>query len=228
MDALEYSIRTGGNTRASISNSGTFTINTPSSGTALNVTNAAGSYVFNAGSGSTNLQIGESVGLIAPGWNLVSNSTSPLAIGNILNADVRFYTNSVLRGLWGTAHGSSLQATDDAGNLQTVGWRDLPQTAPGATYTLILADRGKHVLLSGTTNTVTIPANSGTAFPVGSTIVLVNTGSGNTTLNITTDTLNWYQGGTNSTGTRTIATASVVTLIKTSSTAWVLTGSGIS
>jgi hypothetical protein len=101
---------------------------------------------------------------------------------------------------------------------------------PQSTNTsLVLTDRGKHILLSGTTNTVTIPANASVAFEVGSTIVLVNDGSGNTTLNITTDTLDWFQGGAVTTGSgRTIATKSLVTLVKVASTRWVLSGSGIS
>lgn len=125
----------------------------------------------------------------------------------------------------GTANADAVKVVDDGGTLQTVGWRDLPQST---NTSLVLADRGKHIYLTGTTNTVTIPANGSVAFPTGSTIVIVNNGSGNTTLQITSDTLEWFQGGASSTGTRTIATKSVVTLVKVASTTWVLSGSGIS
>lgn len=55
-----------------------------------------------------------------------------------------------------------------------------PQTA---SYTLVLGDAGKQVeMLVATANTLTVPPNSSVAFPVGTLILIVQTGAGQTTI----------------------------------------------
>ena len=56
-----------------------------------------------------------------------------------------------------------------------------PQTA---SYTLVLGDAGKQIeiLVTSTANTLTIPPNSSVAFPVGTVALVVQTGTGQTTL----------------------------------------------
>lgn len=56
-----------------------------------------------------------------------------------------------------------------------------PQTA---SYTLVLTDAGKQVevLVTSTANTLTVPPNSSVAFPVGTVLLVVQTGTGQTTL----------------------------------------------
>ena len=55
-----------------------------------------------------------------------------------------------------------------------------PQTA---SYTLVLGDAGKQVEISNASaNTLTVPNNSAVAFPVGTVIVIVQTGAGQTTI----------------------------------------------
>jgi hypothetical protein len=98
----------------------------------------------------------------------------------------------------------------------TIGYRGLPQST---NTTLALADAGKHIY---TASNVTIPANSGTAFPVGTTIVIANSGSATLTISITTDTLR--QAGTTSTGTRTLLAYGVATVVKVTSTVWYISG----
>ena len=52
-----------------------------------------------------------------------------------------------------------------------------------ASYTLALTDGGKQVeILSSSANTLTIPPNSSVAFPVGTVILFVQTGTGQTTI----------------------------------------------
>ena len=52
-----------------------------------------------------------------------------------------------------------------------------------ASYTLVLADDGKLVEMGvGSANTLTIPLNSSVAFPIGTTIVALQTGAGQTTI----------------------------------------------
>jgi len=102
-----------------------------------------------------------------------------------------------------------------------VGYKGIPQNLRGAgAYTIVLSDMGKHVsILSGG---LQIPANSTTAFPIGSTIVVYNNSAGDQTISIFTDTLRL--AGTATTGNRTIAQRGVATLIKVATTEWVVTG----
>jgi hypothetical protein len=99
------------------------------------------------------------------------------------------------------------------------------QNLIAAAYTLVLADAGKHIYHSeATARTITIPANSAVAFPIGSMITIVNgPGAGVLTISITTDTLQ-RADGTAGTGNRTVAASSVVTLIKVDTTTWVIAG----
>jgi hypothetical protein len=56
-------------------------------------------------------------------------------------------------------------------------------TQTGASYTLALADAGKHVERSNASaNTVTVPPNSSVAFPVGTIINISQEGAGTTTI----------------------------------------------
>jgi hypothetical protein len=106
----------------------------------------------------------------------------------------------------------------------TIGYRGLPQNSQTASYTLALADAGKHISI--TTGGVVIPANGSVAFPIGTTIVVFNNSGSNQTISITTDTLR--QAGTANTGSRTLAQYGLVTCVKVTSTVWVISGAGLS
>ena len=60
---------------------------------------------------------------------------------------------------------------------------DTTINAQTASYTLVLADKNKLVEMGvGSGNTLTVPPNSSVAFPVGSTITILQTGAGQCTL----------------------------------------------
>ena len=101
-----------------------------------------------------------------------------------------------------------------------VGYKGLPQNSQTGAYTLALSDMGKHISI--TTGGVVIPANGSVAFPIGATIVVFNNSGSTQTISITTDTLR--QAGTTSTGSRTLAVYGLATLVKVTSTVWVVTG----
>jgi len=92
-----------------------------------------------------------------------------------------------------------------------------PQTS---NYTLVLADAEKMVEMNiGSANTLTVPANSGVAIPVGTRIHVVQTGSGQTTITAA--------GGVTVNGTpglKTRAQWSAVTLVKRATDTWVAFG----
>ncbi len=89
-----------------------------------------------------------------------------------------------------------------------------------SSYTLVLGDAGKLVEFNSASNlTLTIPANSSVAFPVGTQIVVARLGSGKVNIAITSDTL--YSVSSN----RYISSQyGAVTLVKRTSTTWYLFG----
>ena len=120
-----------------------------------------------------------------------------IASGVIVNADI------------------SATAAIDLGKLA-----DVSTNAQTASYTLVLADKNKVVEMGvGSANTLTVPLNSSVAFPVGSQINILQTGSGQTTITAT--------GGVtiNATpGLKMRAQWSYATLIKRATDTWVLVG----
>jgi hypothetical protein len=105
--------------------------------------------------------------------------------------------------------------------------------APGRSFSAAtapaLTDIGSillHPSADTTARTVTIPANASVAFPVFSCITIVNQDSaGVLTIAITSDTLRLAGAGT--TGSRTLAANGVATLIKLTSTEWIISGVGL-
>ena len=107
-----------------------------------------------------------------------------------------------------------------------VGYREAPQVSKTANYQLVLADRGKSILMNGTSLTLTIPANGTVAFPVGTVIIIVNVNSTALSIAITTDTLTLANSTT--TGTRTLARNGLATCVKIGATSWLISGAGLS
>lgn len=92
----------------------------------------------------------------------------------------------------------------------------------GTTYTLALTDGGCEVTMeSSSSNTLTIPPNSSVAFPVGTQIVVRQIGSGVTTVDGDTGvTVNGVSAG----GAAILARYAGVSLLKTASDTWVMSG----
>jgi hypothetical protein len=106
-----------------------------------------------------------------------------------------------------------------------IGYRNMPQVAAG-NVTLTLADNGKHYYsTSSATTTLTIPANSSVAFPIGSVVTVVNQGTGNVSIANGSTTL--YLGGNATSASRTITSFGVATLLKVASDTWFINGTGV-
>jgi hypothetical protein len=125
----------------------------------------------------------------------------------------------------GTITGAPTAATaaTAAGNLGYVG---MPQNSQSGAYGLVAGDAGKHIYYTVTGQTVTIPANSNVAYQIGTTITFITAPSVSLSIAITTDTLRLANTAT--TGTRTLAANGIATAIKVTSTAWVISGNGLS
>lgn len=117
-------------------------------------------------------------------------------------------------------------ATDEAANSYNIGWRDCPQVSKTTSYQLVISDRGKQIYMNGTSLTLTVPANGTVAFPIGTTIMIVNANSTALSVAITTDTLTLANSTT--TGTRTLAQNGIATLTKVGATNWLIAGTGLS
>ena len=99
-------------------------------------------------------------------------------------------------------------------------------------YTLVASDAGKTIYVSSTptTPTIVIPPNSSTgavAFEIGTTITIINDIGAATNLSITITTDTMQLAGTGTTGTRTLARYGVATLVKVTSTKWIISGNGL-
>jgi hypothetical protein len=106
------------------------------------------------------------------------------------------------------------------------GYMGIPQSAAATTgsYTIVAADAGEHIYTTAT-RTITIPANSSVAFPVGSAISFVAAPGATATIAITTDTL--ILAGPGTTGSRTLAPFGMATALKITSTSWIISGNGL-
>ena len=119
----------------------------------------------------------------------------------------------------------TVYAGGDATN--NIGYLNIPQNAQSGSYTLVLGDSGKHIYhaLGDGAATYTIPANSSVAYPVGTAVTFINLSATSISIAITTDTMYLSSAGT--TGTRTLAQYGSATAIKVTSTAWLISGSGL-
>lgn len=123
---------------------------------------------------------------------------------------------------------SGLIAAEPSANTNTatsVGYVGLPQVilSTGG-LTLSKAHAGEHIYVTGSSQTVTIPANASVPFEIGTTIVVIN-GNVTSSIAITSDTLR-LAGGT-TTGTRSLAVYGMATLVKVAATTWIASGNGL-
>ena len=173
----------------------------------------------------------------ASGFGVDGSYTNPGGVGTSIINLKAFGVNS--GGGYGsdmafhTAVGSTLSekfritstgAITSSNLADAVGYKGIPQNSQTASYTLALSDMGKHISI--TTGGVVIPANGSVAFPIGSAVTIFNNSGSNQTISITTDTLR--QAGTANTGSRTLAQYGVATVLKVTSTVWVISGAGVS
>jgi hypothetical protein len=121
-----------------------------------------------------------------------------------------------------------LRATEPAGNAdaaKTTGYVGMPQVILNTgNLTLSKAHAGKHIYVTGASQTITIPANGSVPFEIGTTIVIVN-GNLTSSIAITSDTLRL--AGTANTGARTLNANGIATLIKIEATTWIISGNGL-
>ena len=161
----------------------------------------------------------------AVAWAAITGTPTTLAGYGIADGITAATAASTYAPLASPTFTGTASAKDELNNTYNIGWRDCPQNSQVASYQLVLADRGKQVLMNGTSLTLTIPANGTVAFPVGATIMVVNTDTTSLTIAITTDTMTLANSTT--TGSRTLARNGMATLTKIGTTNWLIAGSGL-
>lgn len=215
---------------------GANTLGFAANGVAAGSINSAGAWSIAAASSGRSLTVNGGNGNYTAAF--AGNSAANNSYGVYINAgtsatDVSFRVDNQAASatpfeIWGDGEIIITQpsaATNQGGSLWQVGYLDTPLNAQtAANYTLVLTDRGKFIR-TGAGFTYTIPANSSVAFPVGTTIVIMNAGGTANSIAITTDTLTWLPSG--GTGTRTLAANSVATLYKYQATGWYIWGFGL-
>lgn len=161
-----------------------------------------------------------------PALNISGQTASRIAIldgsKNLISANTSTYPSlAELEYVKGVT--SAIQTQVDS--VRTTSTQNSQSTA----YTLVLGDAGKTILHPSADTTArifTVPANSSVAYPVGTCITIVNqNAAGVVTVAITTDTMRLAGAGT--TGARTLAANGVATLIKLTSTEWIISGVGL-
>ena len=107
---------------------------------------------------------------------------------------------------------------DDANRVYGAG--QLANIQTGTTYGVVLSDAGKLITMSNASaSTITIPANTAIAFPIGTIVSILQLGAGQVTVAITDDTL--YSQGNKTKLSSQYAAAGIV---KLTSTTWALYG----
>ena len=179
--------------------------------------------VANGGTGITSFGAGVATFLGTPSSaNLASAVTDETGTGALVFAT----SPTLVTPLLGTPTSGTLSnCTVDGTN--SVGFLNIPQNAQTGSYTLVLADSGKHIYHASGAGaaTYTIPANGSVAYPIGTAVTFVNLSATAISIAITTDTMYLSSAGT--TGTRTLAQYGSATAIKVTSTDWLISGSGL-
>jgi len=160
---------------------------------------------------------------VAAGGTGVTTSTG--SGNNVLSTSPTLVTPLLGTPTSGVLSNCTVDGTD------SVGFRNIPQNAQTGSYTMVLADSGKHIYHASGAGaaTYTIPAASSVAYPIGTAITFINLSATSISIAITTDTMYLSSAGT--TGTRTLAQYGSATAIKvsgvSSSGIWVISGSGL-
>ena len=158
-------------------------------------------------------------------WSAITGEPTTLAGYGITDGITAATAASTYAPLASPTFTGTASAKDEDANTYNIGWRDCPQNSKAISYELKLSDRGKQILMSGTSLTLTIPANGSVAFPIGTTIMVVNTDTTSLSIAITSDTLTLANSTT--TGTRTVARNGLATITKIGATNWLASGTGV-
>jgi hypothetical protein len=155
----------------------------------------------------------------------VSTSTGSVTLSLPQNVIIPAPSSGVGLTVHGVSGTHSTKIEDSATNSYNAGFLEVPQNAQSTSYATVLSDSGKHLYYSSSTGfTATITANATVAYPIGTTISFINTGTAALTI-ACGDTMNLAGAGT--TGSRTLAQWGIATAIKVGTTQWIISGTNL-
>lgn len=137
-------------------------------------------------------------------------------------------------GLTGTPTAPTAVSTDNSTTIATTAFVKsvvngvVPENAQSANYTTVLSDAGKfihHPSSDANARTFTIASNASVAYTLGTVISFTNLSANAVTIAIATDTM--YLAGPGTTGSRTLAQYGCATALKTDTTTWIISGTGL-
>jgi len=157
---------------------------------------------------------------------LVLNANPSVPLG----AATKQYVDSAISGTGGITDAPSDSVVYGRKNATWVPANDgtVPENSQSANYTTVLADAGKfiyHPASDANARTFTIAANASVAYALGTVISFVNMSANALTIAIASDTMTL--GGTGTTGSRTLAQYGCCTALKIDTTAWIISGTGL-
>jgi hypothetical protein len=156
--------------------------------------------------------------------NNTGSAAAPLDLTVAQTTALLALFTTALQGLVPASGGGTTNFLRADGTWSTPG---IPINNQSVAYTAVLADANTaitHPTTDNTARTFTIPANSSVAYPIGTTLTFVNM-INTLTIAITTDTMTLASAGT--TGSRTLAAASIATALKITATTWLISGTGL-
>lgn len=122
----------------------------------------------------------------------------------------------------------TLTSTPTVLTATSIGFRGIPVQTVNASQTFALTDAGNMYRQTSSTNrTYTIPTNTAVAFPVGTVIMIRNTGTGTVTIT-PAGGVSLRQAGASGSGSVSMAQWGIASLTKEATNDWLITGSGLS
>lgn len=205
---LPFSIGTNATERIRIAGTGAVTVNAPGSGVAFTATGPSGNFAgqfFGSGAAGSNFGVDIDAG------------------GN--SSDISFQVrNSGGSSTYFKINGAGLvQAVDDGGTLQAVGWRGLPINTQSTNYAPALSDRGKMIQ---TGSSVTYTLNTGIFSGSDSYAVRATSGATLTIAQGAGFTLSWGGNGA-TTGNRTLTGEAIATIWYSGGSSATIQGPGL-
>jgi uncharacterized protein (DUF2147 family) len=127
------------------------------------------------------------------------------------------------------ASASSADADAATAAAAAAAYTGIPQVQQNGNYTPVLSDAGKHVYSKNTgAQSITLPLNASVAYPIGTSLTIVNNGT--TNISFTTTGLVVYKAGANlawATG-GTLLPRGLCSWLKVEANTWFVSGSGLS
>jgi hypothetical protein len=171
-------------------------------------------------SGNT-AQTGSNIAIIYSGGILVTGLIS--ATGDIL-------ANGSISAT-GDLFGGNLTIAGNTATITTagysIGYLNVPQVSLASNITTALVDSGKHYYSTNSSNsTLTVANNSTVSWPVGTSFIVVNRGTGNVTVAAATG-VSLYLAGNSTAANRVLTTYGLATCLNLAANVWMISGSGL-